>query len=51
MENLSADAERVAGIVEEIEDYNTTISELEYNICDVPQGRSERRSKKTSEQS
>lgn len=34
---LSADAKRVAGIIEEIEGYNHTISLLEYQICDVPQ--------------
>lgn len=36
MANLSADAKRVAGIVDEIEGYNQEISILEYKICDVP---------------
>lgn len=38
---LSADAKRVSQIIDEIEDYNNTISELEYKICDVPQAQLE----------
>lgn len=36
MTTLSNDAKRISLIIEEIEDYNQTISELEYQICDVP---------------
>lgn len=35
MATLSADAKRVAGIVDEIASLNHTISYLEYEICDV----------------
>lgn len=41
-ENLSAKARRVIGIVEEINSYMHTISELEYQICDVPAHQRER---------
>lgn len=38
---LSKEAKRISLIIEEIEDYNNTISELEYQICDVPQAQLE----------
>lgn len=38
---LSKDAKRISLIIDEIEDYNNTISELEYKICDVPQAQLE----------